>query len=235
MATVAKVLTSSKKPEGSRRGIKGHHWLIISGGLGLAASALSIAAHWMSPFPGDLSLMLKFQSFNSSTFLWLMEKVTLLPQGWEAFVFVIICALIVWRSIGTPHAIMTVVAGVTTFLDEALKMAVGAIRPSSAVVKVWVSLTNNGFPSGHVFFAILILGLMAYFVWTYMKRKVFREVLFALIVLLIVLIGASRIYLGAHWPSDVLGGYLWGGTFLAFFIWVDVNKDRMIAQMENKP
>jgi undecaprenyl-diphosphatase len=228
------IVTSPKKGKGSRPGIKGHRWLLIAGFLGILATALSVAAHWLSPFPGDLRFTLWFQSFNSSAFLWLMEKVTLLPQGWEAVVLVIICALIVWRAIGTAHAILTVVAGVVTFLDTALKAAVGALRPPPGVVKVWVSLHNNGFPSGHAFYAMLVLGLMAYFVWAYMKRKMFREVLFACIVLFIILIGASRIYLGVHWPSDVLGGYLWGGTFLAFFIWVDINKDRMIAKIENK-
>jgi undecaprenyl-diphosphatase len=233
--SVANVLTSSKKPEGSRRGIKGHHWLIIGGGLALAASALSIAAHWLSPFPGDLRLLVWFQSLNSSAMLWFMEKVTLLGAGWESVVIVIVCALVVWRAIGSAHAILVVVAGVTTFLDVALKAAVGALRPPSALVHVWETLHNNGFPSGHSFYAILIFGLMAYFVFTYMKRPLFRKVLFGVLIALILLIGASRVYLGAHWPSDVLGGFLWGGVFLCLFIWADVNKDRMVAQLTDTP
>lgn len=233
--TVAKVLTSSKKPEGSRRGVVGHHWLIISGGLALAASAFSIAAHWLSPFPGDLRLTLWFQSLNSSAFLWFMQKVTLMGAGWESVAVVIICALILWRAIGSAHAILVLVAAVTTFLDVAIKAAVGALRPPEALVHVWDSLRNNGFPSGHSFYAVLIYGLMAYFVFTYMKRPLLRQVLFGVLVTLILLIGASRIYLGAHWPSDVLGGFLWGGVFLCLFIWMDVNKDRMVAQLTDEP
>ena len=41
----------------------------------------------------------------------------------------------------------------------------------------------------------------------------------ALIIILILLVGISRFYLGVHWPSDVLGGYVVGGFFLTVLIW----------------
>ncbi len=189
--------------------------------LGILAVALSIAAHWLSPFPGDLQLLIWLQSFHSSALFFIMKWATYLAQGWQSAVFVLIGGVIVWMTIGKLEAILTVAAGASTVLVVALKLIVGRVRPTSLVATVWVVIHNNGFPSGHALFSMVFLGLIAYFVFIYMHKSVFRMILFVSLILLIILIGSSRVYLGEHWPGDVLGGYLWGATLLGVFTLLD--------------
>jgi membrane-associated phospholipid phosphatase len=94
-----------------------------------------------------------------------------------------------------------------------------ACRPSADLVQVLSHLQDNGFPSGHAIFAIMILGLPAYFMYINMKNQKLRMVVLAGLITLILLIGTSRVYLGVHWPSDVIGGYLIGGALLTVLIW----------------
>ena len=77
----------------------------------------------------------------------------------------------------------------------------------------------NGFPSGHAFFAIMILGLLAYFAFITVKKRLPRVSLIVFLIALILLVGVAMVYMGSHWPSDILGGYLIGGVFLTALIW----------------
>ena len=92
-------------------------------------------------------------------------------------------------------------------------------RPSADLVQVLSHVQDNGFPSGHAIFAIMILGLLAYFIFINMKNHNLRTVVLVGLIALILLIGTSRVYLGVHWPSDVIGGYLIGGALLTALIW----------------
>ena len=71
----------------------------------------------------------------------------------------------------------------------------------------------------HALFAAVVLGTIAYFIATHVRKRRRRILSLAGLLLLMVSIGVSRVYLGAHWPSDVIGGYLVGTALLATLIW----------------
>jgi undecaprenyl-diphosphatase len=95
-----------------------------------------------------------------------------------------------------------------------VKAAVQRPRPTEEFVRVYAQLTDYGFPSGHVVFYTTLFGFVAFFVYVHRPRWPGRRPLLALLAAPIVLIGVSRVYLGYHWPSDVLGGYALSAALL---------------------
>lgn len=86
-------------------------------------------------------------------------------------------------------------------------------------------IVENGysFPSGHAMISICLYGLLIYLVNKKIKNKLLKIILTILLIILILGIGISRIYVGVHYPSDVLGGYLLSLSILIFNITI-VNK-----------
>ena len=195
--------------------------LIITGALAVLAVAMSLGAHWLSRFPGDLQFTLLFQSIHRNLLLSLMKWASYIAEGWRSVCIVVVGSIIVWWRVGKLGALLVVSAGLSTLLVSVIKTLVGRPRPSSDLVHVWIVENSNGFPSGHAFYAMVVFGLMAYFAFTYIRKPGLRTLIFVSLVVLVVLRGASRVYLGVHWPSDVLGGYLYGAVFLGIFIWID--------------
>ncbi len=132
---------------------------------------------------------------------------------------VVIIGILVWWRIGRLESILIPVAGLLTLVNTALKLAIKRPRPSADLAQVLSHEQDNGFPSGHAFFAIVILGPLAYFIFINVKNHTLRTVVLVGLIALILLIGASRVYLAVHWPSDVIGGYLIGGALLTALIW----------------
>ena len=100
-------------------------------------------------------------------------------------------------------------------VGAALRQAVGRMRPSDQVVHVARHISGYGFPSGHVIQYTTLFGFACYVVLVAWRGGAPRALALAVLALLVALVGPSRVYLGAHWPTDTLGAYLLAGLWLA--------------------
>ncbi len=87
-------------------------------------------------------------------------------------------------------------------------------RPTGQLVAAY----GYSFPSGHAFFAVAVYGFLIYLTWKLTNNGALKLTIFTASILLILLIGISRIYLNVHWLTDVLGGYAAGFSWLAFCV-----------------
>ena len=81
-----------------------------------------------------------------------------------------------------------------------------------------VQESGYSFPSGHSMVATGFYGFLIYLIYKEVKNKKIKYPLIVFLSILILLIGISRIYLGAHYATDVIGGWIIGAVYLAFFI-----------------
>jgi undecaprenyl-diphosphatase len=195
--------------------------VLVFGGLAAFAAVLCICAHWEPRFPGDLRLTLSFQSVGNETLDSIMEWASRLTGGWRAPVLIVAGSIAAWRCLGKLEAGLVLMTWLSSPIHSAFKLVVGRPRPTPDLVRVFQAEAGNSFPSGHAFFAIAFWGLLAYFAFTRLQRRSVRWLTLTCLLMIILLIGASRVYLGAHWPSDVLGGYVLGALFLTTLVWLD--------------
>jgi len=113
-------------------------------------------------------------------------------------------------------AIAEVCALVAFAGNTGIKHVIHRTRPETLFVQN-MKIKSYSFPSGHAFGSIVIYGLLAYLAYTRLPQP-WNLWVAVLLSVLILLIGTSRIYLGAHFPSDVLIGWLLGGLCLFIII-----------------
>lgn len=106
---------------------------------------------------------------------------------------------------------------------EIMKKIFARERPNQ--IYALANADGFGFPSGHSTLALVFYGILVYFIFVSDNQKTHK--IYALIIglALTILVGFSRIYMGVHWPSDVLGGYILGGGLLAIFIYASKPKE----------
>lgn len=176
---------------------------------------LSVKSGASPYFSSDLLIAQFVQSIEAPALHALMRWVSLPGTGANSFVVAFSLCIVLWfvRS-RSAAAILLFGLAIGGLMGRLLKSWVGRPRPSSNLLEVWIVYPHESFPSGHVVFYMQLFGFLLFL----LSGSKYRH-LWALVFLLpVVLVGVSRIYLGAHWPSDVLGGYLLGAICLSLML-----------------
>lgn len=103
---------------------------------------------------------------------------------------------------------------IIAILNVLLKNILARPRP---VANSLIYENGYSFPSGHSMISMAFYGLLIYLINYYIKDKKLRIILITILSLIILLIGISRIYLGIHYFSDVLGGFLLSIAYLILY------------------
>jgi undecaprenyl-diphosphatase len=193
---------------------------IILGLLLVSGIALTLAAYFFGIFHFDLKIALSLREENDPVLNAIMTAISLLGDGWVPVILVAAVATIcAWKKrwIEAVFVVATLTSGV---LAGILKMLVGRARPPSFTLNPWDifhSFNQYAYPSGHVMYFVVFFGFSGYLAWKFLSGWL-RWIVISICLTLIFLIGPSRIYLGEHWVSDVIGSYIIGTFWLIILI-----------------
>lgn len=105
--------------------------------------------------------------------------------------------------------------GIVTILNQIIKFIMQRPRPTEFRI---IEETGYSFPSGHSMVSLAFYGYLIYLIYKYINNKHLKRTLIIVLSVLICIIGVSRIYLGVHYTSDVLGGFLISFAYLIIYI-----------------
>lgn len=109
-----------------------------------------------------------------------------------------------------------------TILNNVLKVIFMRARP---VINPLVIEKSYSFPSGHSMVSMIFYGYLIYLIYNHLENKRVKWILISIVSVLIFGIGFTRIYLGVHYASDVIGGFVLGIAYLILYI--DISKKIM--------
>lgn len=132
-------------------------------------------------------------------------------------IFIAVVAIFLAIIIKNKKIAISILANlvIITGLNQLLKRILQRARPTEYRI---IQETGYSFPSGHSMISMAFYGYLIYLIYRYIKNKYIKWSLIVLLSILICLIGISRIYLGVHYTSDVLGGFLLSISYLVVYI-----------------
>ena len=194
--------------------------LISSAWLALLALTLTLSflASAHNTLPGDVDVATWIQDLPflgtpiSDLVRTITETEVVLATGFAV-------VLILWLRGYRRQALMLAVGLVAmAALGAGLKQLVDRPRPDPALVDVRAGFSSSSFPSGHVTAGSFLYGTLLYFALTLPLPRLPRWILTLVSLFFLVTVGPASVYLGVHWPSDVLGS--WGWTLLLLILLV---------------
>ena len=161
-----------------------------------------------------LELDLKIYDFLSKNII--NDKLTPIVKiitnigGAKIVIVLTILAIILIKGLKNKLFLLTGVAG-TAGLNVVLKHIIQRERPN---INRLIPETGYSFPSGHSMMSMAFYGMLIFLIYKYVKNIALKWTLIIILTILLATIGITRIYLGVHYPSDIIGGFLVSLTYL---------------------
>ena len=124
------------------------------------------------------------------------------------------------RGMKRPAVLLILATAGGSVVITAFKALVSRARPD--IIERLMIETSHSFPSGHAANSAIVYLTLASLVWPLMQRPRERIFLLAAMMMLVGAIGISRVYLGVHWPSDVLAGWIFGSLWALGWWWIEL-------------
>ena len=140
----------------------------------------------------------------------IMKIITFLGSALSIILLTVLLIIVVKGKRNKILILINVI--VTTLLNQLLKNVFQRGRPIDSIIEE----SGYSFPSGHSMVSMAFYGFLIYLV--YKSNIKYKGLIIGLLSVLIVLIGISRIYLGVHYPTDVIGGFTLSLSYLLLFI-----------------
>jgi len=193
----------------------------VAAGLGAAFVVLALAMQRAEGTAIDVAITILVQRVDDPQFASLMVAVSALGYApWSWAIFWAATAGLFLAGFRREALLVLATHGVGVLVGV-VKLLVERPRPTDEVVRVLSQVGEFSFPSGHVASYVSFYGLLFFFAYALFARSWWRTAVLVLLGLPIGLVGLSRIYLGHHWASDVVGGYAIGLAYLLILIEVD--------------
>lgn len=125
-------------------------------------------------------------------------------------VFFVVFFIFFSKKHDTKALLLFTIVAITPFVNLLVKHLIQRKRPSIAPM---IDIGGYSFPSGHTMYAVSLYGTLILLLWPICKNNSQKIILLCINSLMIIMIGLSRIYLGVHYPTDIIGG-----LFLSSFI-----------------
>ena len=193
---------------------------------GLLYWHLAVGVYLEKGFVWDEPLMLALHSLSQP---WLDTLFIAITHTGELFVVIPVLAMFIylWRRSERITAVLLVVAAITfPLISLLLKNKFG--RPRQDIFPPLVVEHTASFPSGHTLTAVAVYGLISVLLWQRGHR--FLSIISGIWVFLIAI---SRVYLGAHYPSDVLASLALGTILLIILLFIDKQLNSYMLKKKN--
>jgi membrane-associated phospholipid phosphatase len=149
----------------------------------------------------------------------LMKLISVFGNAVGASLSVIAASLLFFFTRRRREAYFTLSVIVPDLFNMLVKLLIHRPRPTPEDAKIFLTFTQTGFPSGHVVHYVVFFGfLLTVMIVDKSIPSLWRILVGILSAFLILTVSISRIYLGAHWATDVIGGYLFGVVYLGIIL-----------------
>jgi undecaprenyl-diphosphatase len=203
-----------------------HNFYTTFGIFILAGAAVAIGGTYaFAKFAGHVTSG-RTQAFDDAVLRWIgqyrspalepiMLEITFLGTGTVVIAVVAVSAMFLWLTRHQYSAALLLICAVgAVILNNLLK--IGFDRPRPQIFEWGSHALSSSFPSGHAMSAAAVYGTVAYLAARLQKRHLHRVLTLMAAGVLIVLIAGTRLYLGVHYPSDVLAGIVIGLAWASF-------------------